>query len=478
MRRYYPALALFLFACLIRCIYIFSTGQSYFARYDAAWYNHLAYNIAYHHCFCLYLNQYLPNISRPPLWPFLLSILYLLLPRPSLATLDSGIQVLYARIFFCCLDSLTCILIYSLAKKLFGARIAFYTGILAALYTGLIIYTGWLYTETLYTFLLTAFIYALYQLQTTGKWRMAIIAGLLSGLAMLTRPNGPILLFMLLGWGTLVVLFQRCSWKKMLLWISLIICIATIVVAPWTYRNYQVTHTLVLVNVGEGDVLLGAYNDNVLRGTTGLWTSPRNITPRPPLSMRVLRGHDTPYYTPEDDSTATTYAVNWITHHLSALPRLLLLHWIRMWTSDSYEGGLPFAEFPHQPSAPIILWLTLYMPCLVYLLAVLGLGATWRQNKAHLAASYSVIAFTVIQNLAFYGCMRFRAPIEPLLILLAGGGLWWLFASDPGTLRYRLHKTAFRESYLSPMCYKLSRPILFVLASVNQSFPSGPVTMP
>lgn len=47
---------------------------------------------------------------------------------------------------------------------------------------------------------------------------------------------------------------------------------------------------------------------------------------------------------------------------------------------------------------------------------------------------YSVIALTIVQNLVFYGNMRFRAPIEPLLVLLAGGALWWLTSDQPGML--------------------------------------------
>jgi len=51
-----------------------------------------------------------------------------------------------------------------------------------------------------------------------------------------------------------------------------------------------------------------------------------------------------------------------------------------------------------------------------------------------------MLAFTVAQNIAFYANMRFRAPIEPLLVLLVGGTLWWLTSEDSGTLRDRLQK--------------------------------------
>jgi hypothetical protein len=37
-----------------------------------------------------------------------------------------------------------------------------------------------------------------------------------------------------------------------------------------------------------------------------------------------------------------------------------------------------------------------------------------------------MIALTFVQCVALYGIPRFRAPIEPMLIVLAAGGVWWL----------------------------------------------------
>jgi hypothetical protein len=39
---------------------------------------------------------------------------------------------------------------------------------------------------------------------------------------------------------------------------------------------------------------------------------------------------------------------------------------------------------------------------------------------------YLTLAMTILMNVISYGDMRFRAPIEPLLVLLAGGFVWWL----------------------------------------------------
>jgi hypothetical protein len=66
------------------------------------------------------------------------------------------------------------------------------------------------------------------------------------------------------------------------------------------------------------------------------------------------------------------------------------------------------------------------MSYVVFLLAALGLVVTWRRTWRFLLPVYLTIGLTTIENVVFYGTPRFRAPIEPLLVLLAGGLLWWV----------------------------------------------------
>jgi hypothetical protein len=73
-------------------------------------------------------------------------------------------------------------------------------------------------------------------------------------------------------------------------------------------------------------------------------------------------------------------------------------------------------------------------PILVMLLAALGFVVTLRRFWRELLFAYLVILGTVAEILVFYGSSRFRSPIEPLLILLGAGALWWLTEAGPGTL--------------------------------------------
>ena len=148
-----PAISVFLLALLVRIVYNLTAAQGYVVKEDAALYNTIAQHLVSEHCFCLY--AFHPTVSRAPLWPFIIAGIYFF----------TGPHDLYVRLFYSFLGSGTCVFVYLLARDLFGKRIALLTGILAALYTGLFIYDGWLYAESLYTFCLTTFAYTLFRLQ-------------------------------------------------------------------------------------------------------------------------------------------------------------------------------------------------------------------------------------------------------------------------------------------------------------------------
>src|SRR5207237_9689999 len=113
----------------------------------------------------------------------------------------SGRRNFFVRFFLCFIGSGTCALVYLWAKDIFSRRIAFVAGIIAALYSGLFIYDGWLYSESLYTFLLLAFSYTLYLVQRTSKRLWMIVSGVLLGLLSLTRRNGLIIFVLVCIWA-------------------------------------------------------------------------------------------------------------------------------------------------------------------------------------------------------------------------------------------------------------------------------------
>jgi len=417
---YLPAVAIFLLALLVRVIYNITVASGYTPTFDASYYNTLALHLAYNSCFCFVP----PNatMERAPLWPATIAIVYLIF----------GPQNFYARLFLCCLGSGTCVLVYLFAKDIFNQRIALVAGILAALYSGLYIYDGWLYSESLYTCLFVGFSYTLFLYQRTAQRRWIIISGSALGCMALTRPNGLFFLGLLVIWAGIVGKTTILSWSVASKGALAIMLIALILVVPWTLRNYHYTGAFIPVATGSGVVLAGAYNDTVLTSThdRGMWVSPGNVRPQihyPPHHCCDTKG----------DAAENAYVANWIEHHLSAMPYLLGLHLLNMWKPYTPEAGLPVNQFPDRAASQLVWNMMLYTAIPVFLLAALGLLVTWKR-WANLLIIYLGILFTVAQCIIYYGSSRFRSPIEPLLVILAAGAIWWLTQPDPGTLRWWL----------------------------------------
>ncbi len=108
-------------------------------------------------------------------------------------------------------------------------------------------------------------------------------------------------------------------------------------------------------------------------------------------------------------------------------------------TSDQRGRICRLTASPAQRSSQIVLGMMQTFPIPVFILAFVGLAVTlWKWRE--LLFIYTMIALTIAQALFFYGSARFHAPIEPMLILLASGTLWWFTSSQEGTLRWLIDR--------------------------------------
>ncbi|HXX78771.1 MAG TPA: hypothetical protein VEI53_09780, partial [Ktedonobacteraceae bacterium] len=217
--------------------------------------------------------------------------------------------------------------------------------------------------------------------------------------------------------------------------------IAVVLIAPWTIRNYLVSHTFIPVAIGDGTVLLGAYNTEALTKSTypggpkGTWINP--IESRPDIVRPFPLHTCTPPCEVAREAAFKDAALKWIETNINIMPHLLMLHFINMWQPDTYESDLPTVRFSQQPSTQFVVSMMKTWPVYLFILAALGLIVTiWRWRE--LLFIYFMIILTIAQNIIYYGIPRFRAPIEPMLILLGAGFIWWLTHKDKGTLRWMI----------------------------------------
>lgn len=125
---------------------------------------------------------------------------------------------------------LTALLVFTQNDK--KIKIALWATGIFAFYPDLIEISAMLLTETLYLFFICLFLYVFfYYFSRPDSWRLALVLGLIFGLAVLARP--PVLFL-----APIVVFF---FWiKKKWLLLALFLISMFFVFVPWTVRNYQI----------------------------------------------------------------------------------------------------------------------------------------------------------------------------------------------------------------------------------------------
>ncbi len=171
-----------------------------------------------------------------------------------------------ARIAQAIVGTVVVALIGLLAAQLAGAMVGLVTLGLAAVYVPLVTVGGAVMSEPLFAvFMLAALAAALQHRRSRHRYRYALLAGVLGGLAILTRANALVLLLPL----AVAVWDVRPRLSRAALGPPLVLCVvALLTVTPWTVRNARVFHTFVPVSTQLG------------RRSQAPTTTPRAPTPR------------------------------------------------------------------------------------------------------------------------------------------------------------------------------------------------------
>src|SRR6266702_2057030 len=104
-----------------------------------------------------------------------------------------------------------------------------------------------IFLREIYLAVVSAFLRDRLQQTPERNWRNWIICGVLLGLLSLTRPNGMIVIGLFIVWSIIMVWQQFLSWRVAARGILVTTFIAFVLIAPWTIRNYLVSHTFIPV---------------------------------------------------------------------------------------------------------------------------------------------------------------------------------------------------------------------------------------
>ncbi len=423
---------IFLLALAVRAFYNLTVEREYVPLHDAAVYVTLAQHLLHWRCYCESAPGQ-PTTYRPPVFPLFLAGVNLL----------GGTSSLAMRLALSVVGGGTCVLVALIAWELFGARVGLLAGLVAATYPQLFIFDAWLYSESLAIFLFTASCYAVMRVvREPAGWKWALV-GVLLGVTCLARPNGIYAVGAVVVWALIAVRARMVAPRQAVLGISLLVVACGAVLLPWTVRNAVVTGgALVPLTSGMGDVVAGSYNDLAysLAGYQGSWVNPWSLAypTWTPQERAVLAPFTQPCAGTScnvekpcwgacevaRDHAATEAGLMWLRAHLSDAPTLVLLRLRGLFTPASPPG-----------EAGMLVWrpFAVIYPTLVLLLAVAGVAALRRRWREALIP-WLFAATVVLGAMVFYGSPRLRSPMEPLLVVMATGGLAWLVGLARGAI--------------------------------------------
>jgi 4-amino-4-deoxy-L-arabinose transferase-like glycosyltransferase len=350
-----------------------------------------------------------PSAYFPPGYPYFLAAVDLLDGHRGVRSAASS-----ARLVQSVLGVATVALIGLVALELFGSTVALIALALAAAYPVLLELSATLTAENLLIALELGAVYAALRARRARPGRPFYVwvaaAGVLTGLSTLTHENAALLVVPL----AFAVWLRRPRWSRAALAAPALLVATTVVaIAPWTIRNAVVLHHFIPVSDETGITLVGTYNaaSAADRPVPYKWRLYYGI---PAERARVRQSRH--LTEPELDSRLRSDAFHYIGDHpFSPLVvaynntlRLLELHGSFAWRKGAIAIGLD----PATAQVGVI--------CFWVLAALALVGAFTRAARGAPRWLWAVpILFAISVVLVNVETPRFRAPVEPFLIVLA-----------------------------------------------------------
>lgn len=345
-----------------------------------------------------------PTARRPPAYPVFLAALYT-------ATGESPRAGRVAQVW---LGVAVVALTGWLARRVFGGTTALVAAALAALNPFLIFISGYLLTENLYLVaLLGALCIAPSPRALGASSPRALAVGALLGLATLARPTGlPMFEWILAA----LLLFAGVSWRARATRAGVAMLAFALVVLPWYVRNASIVGGWVLTTHG-GITFLQGNNEKVASvpqwrgGAAPLEVLPRfdELTKLDELSR---------------DRLAWELGRDYLRTNWRDVPRVVVWKMVRFWRlkSDMGLSGIRSGWWWSKDSAlgrlAAEVDVGFVYAVVVIPLFVAGWVVTWRRRR-DLVLVYGVVAVHTGVAALFYGSLRSRIPVEPVICALA-----------------------------------------------------------
>lgn len=317
----------------------------------------------------------------------------------------SGESVFAVKLVMVVISTLTiavvALLCFEISKE---NRSALLAAAICSIYPFFIFYSARILSETIFLFFMTLFFWALIQKSIGVAWQ-----GALAGLMHLTRPI--FLYFFPIIWAWQYS-FQRVPIQK----IAFGILIMTLVVSPWIVRNYVVFGEIVIGTASSGHILWEGNNPwNTTGGVSGTFEDTQSWLDVVPGGKSELA----------EDQWKKSEAIAFIKKEPTHFLKNGLLKLKRFWSLWPNSRD-------HQHWLYRLVSVLSFGP--VLLLSMVG-AVVLKKHRKEVILILATVGYLSALHALILGSIRYRLPLEPLLIVLASitlVNLWGRYSPGKG----------------------------------------------
>lgn len=359
----------------------YDTAGRYFAD-GHAWWSTRPFDVAH------------PSAWKTPLYPLWVGIWYSLFgPHPVVVEL---IQALLAP--------LSVLLTWLLARRLFDARVAIVASWIVAVFPLAWEFYGLLYSEALAIPLTLAVLLMFLGRGAPSNGRAAAV-GAAIGVALLIRPSSGFLLV-----GALAAWVVVAGWRRGVGATVIAAAVAIVVIAPWTVRN-TLTDGIGFIPLSVQDgAAYGTFNSTAANDAVYPYAwrpaveDPPDVLIHPPANEAALR------------SGLQDSALDYIGEHPFSVAEAFFWNGLsRFWDVRRPGRALDEVPFEGRSEAVTAIGLGIY-----YVLFAGAIAALWRlRRRRELVIPVLAMALACSVIYTSDAGTRYRAPLEPLIAILA-----------------------------------------------------------
>lgn len=294
---------------------------------------------------------------------------------------------------------------WALGRVLFSPLVATLAALVVAVYPNAWQFDVRLYSEALATPLTTVTL-ALVLSATRVTVRRAAAVGVLLGLLVLVKPAAILLVV-----AVAVMWWAAGGARGGTLRLAVTLVVAVLVVAPWVIRNAALdSGPLVPLSV-QSAAAYGVFNDDSAHDSAHPWAW-RPLPARDRDLFRVPRSDGALY------AALNRRAREYVAAHPDSVLQAFFYNGItRVWDLRPPGDVLFEVPFEGRTRAVAAVGLALYWPLLA--LALISLLLAWRQGRRRLVLAVMALALATSVAYTTDAGTRYRAPLEPLIVVLA-----------------------------------------------------------